>query len=82
MMTAAAPATTPHSLRRECSRVPASVVAALRNVLALRKLTADSKTQTSRAQGEILQNLSPALLTRVARVLAEMESAGGTDVRR
>jgi hypothetical protein len=55
---------------------------AVRNVLALRKLTADSKTQTSRAQGEILQNLSPALLTRVARVLAEMESAGGTDVRR
>ena len=49
---------------------------AVRNVLALRKLTRDSKTQTSRAQGEILQKLPASLLTRVARILAELEDEG------
>ena len=45
----------------------------VRDILALRKLTKDCQTQTSRTQGAILQALEPRILTRVARLLAEME---------
>jgi hypothetical protein len=47
----------------------------VRGVLALRKLTRDTRTQTSKSQGALLQALSPAVLTRVAVILAEMEEA-------
>ena len=47
----------------------------VRDVLALRKLTKDCGTKTSRTQGEILQSLEPKILTRVARILAETEEA-------
>ena len=47
----------------------------VQDILALRKLTKDCQTQTSRTQGAILQALEPNILTRVARVLAEMEEA-------
>jgi len=47
----------------------------VRDILALRRLTKDCQTQTSRTQGAILQALEPKILTRVARVLAETEEA-------
>jgi hypothetical protein len=47
----------------------------VRGVLALRKLTRDTRTQTSKSQGALLQALSPAVLTRVAVILAEMEES-------
>jgi len=50
----------------------------VRGVLALRKLTRDTRTQTSKSQGALLQALSPPLLTRVALILAEMEEAPAT----
>jgi hypothetical protein len=46
------------------------------DILALRKLTKDCQTQTSRTQGAILQALDPKILTRVARCLAQFEEGG------
>jgi len=48
----------------------------VRDIVALRKLTRDCQTQTSRTQGAILQTLGPRILTRVARCLAELEESG------
>jgi hypothetical protein len=45
----------------------------VRDIIALRKLTKDCQTQTSRTQGAILQALDPKILTRVARCLAELD---------
>jgi hypothetical protein len=61
------------SLTKE--REDALVREIVRDILALRKLTKECQTQTSRTQGAILQALEPKILTRVARVLAETEEA-------
>lgn len=50
-----------------------AVHAAVRSVVALRKLAKDSNMQTSRSQTAILKTLSPEVLARVAVILAEME---------
>jgi hypothetical protein len=51
----------------------ALVRTSVRDILALRKLTKDCQTRTSRTQGAILQALDPKILTRVAVIPAEME---------
>ena len=49
---------------------------ALRQILALRQLTRETGTRTTRTQNSILQALSPQALAEVAEVLAGLE--GGT----
>jgi hypothetical protein len=48
---------------------------ALRQVLALRALTASTGTITTFTQNKLLRGLSPDALTRVAVILREMEKA-------
>jgi hypothetical protein len=48
---------------------------ALRQVLALRALTASTGTITTFTQNKLLRALSPEALTRVAVILREMEKA-------
>jgi len=49
---------------------------AVRELVALRNLTKQTGTVTLRTQNGILQKLSPAALTRVAVILAELEEGG------
>jgi hypothetical protein len=53
--------TTPLTREQEDSLVHETI----RGVLALRKLTRDTRTQTSKSQGALLQAISSAVLTRV-----------------
>jgi hypothetical protein len=46
---------------------------ALRQILALRKLTRDTGTRTTKTQNGVLQALSPAVLAEVAEVLAGLD---------
>lgn len=48
---------------------------ALRQVLALRALTASTGTITTYSQNKVLRGLSPEALTRVAVILSELEKA-------
>ncbi len=50
---------------------------ALKQVLALRKVTFETNTQTRRSQGRILQNLSDDDLTAVSTALADHQQAHG-----
>jgi hypothetical protein len=50
---------------------------ALKQVLALRKVTFETNTQTRRSQGRILQNLSDDDLTRVSTALADHQQQHG-----
>jgi len=49
---------------------------ALRQVLALRALTASTGTVTTYTQNKVLRALSPEALTRVAVILNEIEKGG------
>jgi non-canonical (house-cleaning) NTP pyrophosphatase len=49
---------------------------ALRQVLALRALTASTGTVTTYTQNKLLRALSPEALTRVAVILSELEKGG------
>lgn len=57
------------------SPIDAQVQKAVREIIALRRLTKDTRFQTSKSQSHILAALSPEVLARVAIVLAEMEGA-------
>jgi hypothetical protein len=48
---------------------------AMRKVLALRKLAKGVNMRTTHSQTAVLKTLSPAVLARVAVILAEMEEA-------
>jgi hypothetical protein len=54
-----------------------SAEAALKQVLALRKVTYETNTQTRRSQGRILQTLSDDDLTRVSTALADHQQQHG-----
>lgn len=49
---------------------------AVREILALRALTKSTGNHTTYAQNVIIRKLSPTVLTRVAVILAELESGG------
>jgi hypothetical protein len=55
--------------------VDAQVQKVVREILALRRLTKDTRFQTSKSQSHILASLSPEVLARVAVILSEMEGA-------
>jgi len=55
--------------------VDREVKEALRQVLALRDLTASTGTVTTYTQNKVLRALSPEALTRVAVILSELEKA-------
>ena len=66
--------TVPTSLPQETSTsVDREVKDALRQVLALRALTASTGTVTTYTQNKLLRALSPEALTRVAVILNELE---------
>jgi hypothetical protein len=48
---------------------------AVRDLMALRKLSAATGTITTRTQNDLLRRLNPEVLVRVARILAQMEEA-------
>lgn len=50
-----------------------AVQEAIKDLLALRKLTAATGTRTDRTQNELLRKLDAPVLVRVARILAEIE---------
>jgi hypothetical protein len=58
------------------SKQDISVQEAIKDLLALRKLTAATGTRTDRTQNELLRQLDAPVLVRVARILVEMEEAG------
>lgn len=68
--------TVPPNLPHETS-VDHEVKEALRQVLALRALTASTGTVTGYTQNKVLRALSPEALTRVAVILNELEKKGG-----
>jgi hypothetical protein len=53
------------------------VQTAVREIIALRKLTLKTGTITLRTQNHVLQKLSPDALAKVAVILAALEEGGG-----
>jgi hypothetical protein len=52
-----------------------NVQEAVRDLIALRKLSAATGTITTRTQNDLIRRLKPEVLVRVARILAEVEEA-------
>jgi len=56
--------------------ISADAKKALRQILALRQLTRQTGTRTTKTQNSILQALAPAVLAEVAEALASLEEGG------